>query len=127
MGVKEGDSPPHSPKKNKQIRTHLTLLDKFALYTEWVTAASVGPHARERDLLIGAFLEKQGAVRGTEEEDGEGPVKKVRWRVDGAHEMACQYNRQSVGVRMQDRYGESVRWTDGGKWWSRLCEDNDIC
>lgn len=54
---------------------------------------SVRPHGREGDLLVGAFLEEEGAVGGAEEEDGECAVEEAL--TDVGHEVACGVWNQS--------------------------------
>lgn len=49
-------------------------------------ATGVRPHARERDLLIGALLQQQFPVRRSEEEDREGSVKETFF--DIGHKVA---------------------------------------
>jgi hypothetical protein len=70
----------------KRALTKLVFLLAFILGTQWVTAASVGPHSRKGDLLVGTFLQEELAIARTEKKDGERAVKKTL--IDVGHEMA---------------------------------------
>jgi hypothetical protein len=79
--------PPHS---------QFSLFFPFERCGEGVGTTSVRPHGREGDLLVGTFLEEEGAVGRAEEEDGECTVQETL--TDVGHEVAC-------GVR-----GHSRQW-----------------
>ena len=55
--------------------THLPDFLDLALDAQRVGTTGVGPHGREGDLLVGAFLEEERAVTRAEEEDGKGSME----------------------------------------------------
>jgi hypothetical protein len=70
------------------LRTYLTLHLGLALDAQRMTAARVGPHAGEGDLLNRTSLEQELAGLRMEEEDGKSAVEEVSRREDVGHEVA---------------------------------------
>lgn len=80
--------------------SHLPPFLDLGLNTERVGTTGIRPHGGKGDLLVGSFLEEEGAVGWAEEEDGEGSVEETL--TDVGHEVAYE-SAQSIKVSDQSR------------------------
>jgi hypothetical protein len=82
-----------------------------------MAAAGICPHVGKRYLLARAFLQKQPAVGGTENEGGEGTVEeRARWK-DVGHKVACE--RELARIRQRKTEG-AVKIIGEACWYTQV-------